>query len=225
MDKSQDDINTESLGSKEIIISKTIASETMKWVRILEELKEKQVRSSPDPNIPVTIYAGKADKYIIASIAMSDENPDPKYQGLFAAGVLKVASDPDLIVFISDTYFTDDEKFRGTSLNEEYEKGNRNVRESLTCVSINKDKEISVIILPYAYGGNNIIIWEEPMITGSGEGFVTSRLIQIMCMPLLIDKTMLQAITGLDREKQIYHATRAAVQFLRDKGFTVTGDV
>ena len=198
-----------------------MGSKEIKWIDILKDLKEKQVRSNNDPNIPVTIYAGKDDKYIIASIPMSEEVPDPKYQGLEAAAILKRSFDPDLIVFISDAYWTDDSKVIGESLTELFREGNPKVHEGLICVSINRDKEVFMTVLPYYYGGSTIIIWGEEKTTEINIGLIPRSLLKIMDMPLIIDHPFLKTIE-MSREKGIYHTVKAAIQLLRDKGFTVS---
>lgn len=209
MDESQDDINTESLGSKE-----------NKWIGILKDLKEKQVRSSNDPNIPVTTYAGKDDKYIIASMPISKEVSNPKYYGLEAAAILKRSFDPDLIVFISDAYWADDTRITGKSLAELFREGHPKVHEGLTCVSINRDKKVVMTIVPYYYGGSNIIIWGEGKSSEINTGLIPKSLLKIMDMQLIIDHPFLKTIE-MSREKCIYHTVKAAIQLLRDKGFTV----
>jgi hypothetical protein len=156
---------------------------------------------------------------ILQFLYLLEETPDPKYNGLGAAAMLKMAIDPDLIVFTSDAYWTDKEH-HGSSLSEEFEKGNKSVKEALICVSIDKAEKITLITIPY-YAEDNIIIWDEATVMENPEGFIPESLKKIMNKPLIINHPLLQAIE-LDEDKKIYHAARAAIHFLRDKGYNVS---
>jgi hypothetical protein len=197
-----------------------------RWVALLKDLKQKQLGTDV-PDIPTTIIVEKNNKvWAIATAPVSDRDA-----GLHAASILKMAIDPDLIVFISDGYIKDadisERDLEKPRLADEFKKHIKGVREVLLCAMINRDKEVSMVSLPYSYGSGSVLIWEEQIVMQGGEGYLVHSLIRIMELPLMIDRPEVQQAAKeleleLDRERQIYHGGRGAIQALRFKGFIVT---
>jgi len=204
-----------------------------RWVAFLKDLKEKQLGTDV-PDIPTTIVVEKNNKaWAIVTAPCSDRDA-----GLHAASILKMAIDPDLVVFISDSYIKDknisEQDLENSDLAGEFKKQGEGVRETLFCVLINRDKEVTMLSLPYSYStwdgkpprepNDQALIWEDQGVMQHSEGYLVHSLIRIMELPLMIDRPEVQQAAKeleLDRERQIYHGGRGAIQALRLKGFIV----
>jgi hypothetical protein len=196
-----------------------------KWINILKKLKEEQIKSKEGPDIPYIIHVEKEGIKGI-TISISNKTSNPKYESLQVASLLQKAIDPDLIIFISDGYLSFNKTLKEEETpSEKFERGDINARETLICVSIDRNKKPILISLPYAYE-DGIIIWEElqPESMEIAGGFIPESLIKIMNQTPINKHPIMQIaqFARLSPEKRLYHQTRAVMHILHNKGFTIT---
>lgn len=213
-----------------------------RWVTVLKDLKQAQLlKAGKSPDVLPAVIMEKDERVWITAIVPDPKTlganpPDPRDVALWAATLLRISIDPDLVVFICDGYCKDKpldtetlenlnlEEFSSVSLEDEFSRGVENVKEAMICTLINKEKEFSVVSMPYHYGGGDIILWENKISMDGGGGHVRDCMTMMMDEPLMIERPDMIAFgieNKMSRQEQFYHAGRAAIHILETKGFTI----
>jgi hypothetical protein len=210
------------------------------WIELVKNHKKSFLNSSKGNNVPPTLFVEREDKVVAILIAPAMDK-ELLFQaamicrkGLIAEGFTAIfdahMATSNVKQETEEEFFS---KFPPGSMQKMASEGACDegvITECLVCHRINKDKQITMITIPYVekYG---IVAWKDAAVTILDEkdgvklnGTIPAALRKIIEMPSFMEDDKVQIMAKLchvDPEDQIKFTTRGALGVLASKGFHV----